>query len=488
MTVEQTKHIIVGSGFGGLCLAAQLTLRGEHDFIILEKSDSIGGTWRDNIYPGAECDVPSPLYSYSFWPNPHWQHKWSNQQQIISYIHAFADAHKLQDHVLYGHEVNSAAYNETLKHWRVKTEIGNFQCQFLSFAVGQLHHPSFGDLGGLDEYQGEYIHSARWPEGYDCSDKRVAVIGNAASAVQLIPEVAESAKELTVYQRSPNWCLPKRNREYTKFELKLAERFPIIAQLYRFNLWAQGEYALYSMIRGRWPFTSLGEWVAKKQIENLVSDPVLREKLVPNYPIGAKRILFATDYFKALDDDHVELVTDPILSLNKSGVITKAAGGEQNHTHDLLILATGFHTNPFLKNIDVTGVNEKKLSMQWQDGAHAYMGVQTANFPNMFMLYGPNTNTGHTSIIFKLEAQCQMILKLIDRTKSFGGNTSVAVSEVAEINFNKEIQKRLANTAWNKVEDTWYKDGNRITNNWPGSSREYKKRASNPIWEHFVFD
>ncbi len=483
---RRVKHLIVGTGFGGLCLAARLKQRGDNDFVILEKADAVGGTWRENTYPGAECDIPSSLYSYSFWSNPTWQHKWSGQQQILQYINQFADEMGVRSHIEFGQKVESAVYDSSAKSWLVKTDRASFEAQFVSFAVGQLHHPRTPNIEGQEHFAGQSFHAAQWPDIRDFSGKSVAVVGNAASAVQLVPEVAKTAERLTVYQRSPNWCLPKMNREYSKFEHWLAEKMPSIARLYRMNIWCMGEFGMYPMIRGRWPFTAIGEYVSKRQLRQIVKDDALREKLIPDYPIGAKRVLFATEYFEALVRPNVELVTDRVTAMDEHGInASDNNDGKLTHRkHDVVIYATGFHTNPFLKEIAVTGKSGRSIAEHWADGAYAYLGVQTADFPNLFMLYGPNTNTGHTSIVYKLEAQCEMILQLTARA----GQGAVAVDEQAEQTFNQEIQHRLTKTAWDKIEDSWYKDGGRVTNNWPGSSREYRRRTKNLNWSHFLIE
>ena len=288
MQERSLKHIIVGSGFGGLCFAAQLKLKGEHDFVILEKARSIGGTWRENIYPGAECDVPSSLYSYSFFKNPDWPQKWSGQKDILKYINAFANAHDLEKHFRFGQTVESATYESNERRWHIKTGTDSLECRFLTFAVGQLHHPRYPEIPGIEAFAGESTHSAAWDTSIDFKGKSVAVIGSAASAVQLIPEVAAQASKMTVYQRSPNCCLPKNNRAYSAFEKKWFRRLPILQSLYRSSPWVQGEYGLYRMIRGNRMFSAIGEWLSKRQLRELIDDPELRRALTPDYPIGAK--------------------------------------------------------------------------------------------------------------------------------------------------------------------------------------------------------
>ena len=480
MGPERFDTVIIGTGFAGLGLAAQLRESGHDDFVLLEKADDIGGTWRENTYPGAECDVPSALYSYSFEPNPTWDFKWAKQPQILQYINDFADSRDLRRHLHTGVRVTAAEWLGD--EWLVSTRDGDqFRCRYLVSAVGQLHHPRIPDFPGFASYEGRAFHTARWDHSAPLEDRDVACIGNAASAIQLIPEVAEVARTLTVYHRSPNWIIDKGDRPYSRFEKWLGRVFPPLAKMYRASLWSQGEYGLWPAIQGK----PLQGWFLRKQHEKKLKtafpdDPEMRAKLTPDYPIGARRILLSDKYIEALARPNVEVVFDPIERFTADAIV---AGGTER-AHDVVAMATGFITNPFLKEIDVTGEGGLSLCERWDDGAEAYLGVMTSGFPNLFMLYGPNTNTGHTSIIYKLEQQFAMILKLMDRAD----DGVVRVKRDAEAAYNAEVQKRLRDTAWDKVEASWYKDGEKVTNNWPGSSREFKRRLTKPIFEHFDFE
>lgn len=479
MTGNRQRLVIVGTGFAGLGLAYKLKKAGIDDFVILEKSDGVGGTWRHNTYPGAECDIASSLYSYSFAPNPGWDFKWSKQPQILGYIENFAQENDLYRHIRFGQKVESAHYENG--RWLVSTADNEvFDCQFFVSAIGQLHHPSIPNFKGKKLFKGPSFHSAEWDHSVDLKGKNVAVVGVGASAAQLIPEVAKMAKHLTVYQRSPNWIINKHDRPYSRFEKWLARKLPFMAKLYRGGLWCQGEYIIWPVIKGAKIRGALVRGLNALEIKAHVKDPEKRAKLKPDYPVGAKRILLSDKYYAAIGRDNVTLETDGIDVFKATGILTKTG---THHLHDVIIYATGFHTNPFLKEIEVRGANGADLRGHWKEGAFAYLGVTTSNFPNMFMLYGPNTNTGHTSIIYKLEAQFEHILKLIGKT----GEGIVEVNPAAEEAYNIEAQEKLSKLAWAKIDASWYKDGARVTNNWHGSSTEFKRRLENPIFEHFSF-
>ncbi len=477
MGPERFETIVIGTGFAGLGLGAKLKEAGRTDFVLLEKADAIGGTWRENTYPGAECDVPSALYSYSFAPNPTWDFKWAKQKQILQYINDFADDFGLRPHIRHGAKVTSAEWLDA--EWLVTLEGGaQMRSRFLVSGIGQLHHPRVPDFDGLDDYQGPAFHTARWDHSVDLKGKDIACVGNAASAIQLIPEVAKVARKLTVYHRSPNWIIDKGDRPYSGFEKWLGKAVPSITKLYRGALWAQGEYILWPTIQGKKMQGAILRMQHEKKLKtNFPDNPDMRERLTPDYPIGARRILLSDQYIEALARDNVEVVFEPIERFTKDGI---RAGGVER-THDAVALATGFITNPFLMEIDVKGEQGLSLKERWTDGAEAYLGVMTSGFPNLFLLYGPNTNTGHTSIVYKLEQQFEMVRKLMDHA----GEGTLSVNAQAEAEYNAEVQTRLRDTAWDKIEASWYKDGEKVTNNWPGSSVEFKKRLTQPIFEHF---
>lgn len=479
---KRVKAVVVGAGFGGLCMGIKLRAAGINDFVILEKAADLGGTWRENTYPGAECDIPSALYSYSFEHNSDWEFKWSGQQQILKYQHDTANKHGLAEHLRFNQEVVKAEFDKTSKLWNIETNTSeHYQAQHFITALGQLHHPSTPHIAGQELYQGDRFHSAQWDHSIDLKGKRVGVIGNAASAVQFIPEIAKQVGHLTIFQRSANWILPKFDRPYAKWEQRISARFPFVTRAYRWFIWATGEYGILNAIRGR----SWARWAVKRNcIKNLhehISDLELRAKLTPDYPVGAKRILFCDHYYPALARDNVELLTSSIDSFTERGIML--ADGKE-HEFDVVIYATGFKTNPFLASIDVVGLNGRRIRDAWSDGAQAYLGVSTHGFPNMHMLYGPNTNLGHSSIIIMLEAQADFVIRAI-KHQDKEGLAAIDVKSDVENQFNIEVQDRLANLAFSKVEQSWYKDGDKVTNNWVGGTKEYVRRLRDLDWHAY---
>ena len=470
------KTLIIGAGFGGICMGVQMKTRGDTDFIIVEKADEVGGTWRENTYPGAECDIASALYSYSFAPNPAWDFKWAKQPQIHAYQKRVAKNYGLYDHIQFGRTVISATFFDGV--WITKFVDGTeIRSQFLVSAIGQLHIPKTPEIKGASEFKGVSFHSAQWDHSYDYAGKRIAVIGNAASAIQLIPELAEATDNLTIYHRTPNWIIAKKDRAYSRVEKWLGKRIPALGKLYRFNLFAQGEFFLWPIIQGRPVYKWLGTQAVKWGLKKHIKDPELRAKMLPDYPIGARRVLLSDKIYPALAKPNVENVTEGIERMTATGIVSQDG---TDRAHDLIVYATGFHTNPFLKQIEVTGEGGRRLRDHWADGAAAYMGVMTNGFPNLFILYGPNTNTGHTSIIYKLENQVEYVLQLMEKT-----GAQIEVNADAEAEFSDEMQSRLKELAWSKVEASWYKVGDKVPNNWPGSALEYKRRYKTPIWDHY---
>jgi cation diffusion facilitator CzcD-associated flavoprotein CzcO len=476
------RLVIIGAGFSGIGLAVYLKRSGIDDFIILEKAAALGGTWRENTYPGAECDIPSALYSYSFENNPQWKYKWAEQPQILDYLQHVAEKYKLLPHMRFGQQVIGGKWVETRKGWIVNLADGSsIDCQFLVSAVGQLHVPNTTRLPNAEAFRGEQFHSAQWRHDIDLTGKRVAVIGNAASALQFIPHVAKQAGHLSVFQRTPNWVLPKQDRPYAAWEQWLSDNVPGVAKLYRLRLWLRAECLIFPVMKGNRLLSKLATKMSTDFIKEKVVDPELRRKLVPDYPIGAKRILFSDDYYDALARPNVELVTTPISGLTESGV--RCVDG-RDLAADVVIYGTGFRTNPFLASMSLVGAGDTPLKERWKDGAHAYLGISTSGFPNLFMMYGPNTNLGHNSIVIMSEAQARYIVQCIqglDQRRMAAMN----VRKDAEIAFNDEMQQRLADMVWTKVDASWYKDGQRVTNNWAGSTQEYLRRCNNVAWDNY---
>ena len=469
------RILIIGSGFGGLGLAIRLRRAGIESFTILEQSDTLGGTWRDNCYPGAACDVPSILYCLSFDQKTDWTRKWSSQPEIRTYMNECAERNGILPHIRFGMRVESARFDDATGTWTVHTANGeDLVADVLVSAVGQLHRPHTPAIAGLDKFRGIQFHSARWNREADLSGKRIGVIGNAASAVQFIPEIAPAAGRLTIFQRSANWMIPRGDRAYSELEKWLFANIPGWVALYRFWLWVRGEIFLYPVMRRR-PWASRAtKDAALKHIEDTVADPALRAVLTPDYPIGGKRILIHDDFYPALNRANVEVVTSAVDHVTADGVVT--ADGRE-YPLDVLILATGFKTNPFLAPMRIEGLGGHTLEKDWEHGARAYYGITVAGYPNFFMLYGPNTNLGHNSIIFMMECQIAYIMGAIDALQR-EDLRYLDLQPVVMDAFNAEVKSALRGSAWAAAPDSWYKDAEgHITNNWPWSTFFYWLRT-----------
>ncbi|MET0469072.1 MAG: NAD(P)/FAD-dependent oxidoreductase [Aeromicrobium sp.] len=464
---------IIGSGFGALSVAIELQRAGHTDLRLWERADGIGGVWRDNTYPGAACDVPSPLYSFSYEPNTDWSYRYAGQGEILDYIRATADKYGITPLVQVGHDVVAARFDEDAATWTVGFSDGSEQTvDLLVSAVGQLSQPVLPSIPGVDSFEGISFHSARWDHGVELSGQRVAVIGTGASAIQFIPHVAELADHVTVFQRTPSYIVPKPDQAYGPRYRSVLRHVPGALRAERATTWGLGE----QFARGLDDDSTVGKLisaVAKKHLEAKIKDPELRAKLTPDYPVGCKRILFANTYYPAIAQPHVDLVAHPITAVTPTGVQT--ADGTV-HEVDVVIYATGFDAQEFLESIDITGVGGQKLAAQWVDGARAYLGIYVPHFPNLFLSYGPNTNLGGGSIIFMLEAQARHIRKSVDRLVA-GRYRTVEVTEEAEEAYDHDIQGRLSHSVWAHC-DSWYRhESGRITSNWPGSTHPYDQRT-----------
>ena len=481
---SQQQVVIIGAGMSGICMAIKLLEVGIDNFLLLEKNDGIGGTWYDNTYPGASCDVPSHLYSYSFELNPEWSRIYAPQTEIKTYFEDCVDKYGIRSHIRFNAELSSADFDEERGEWKLNLADGSTICsKALISGVGQLSRPYTPDFPGLGSFQGQQFHSARWDHNYSLAGKRVAVIGTAASAIQFIPPVAEEAAKVHVFQRSPNYILPRYDRAYYKFERNLLRRFRFLCKLNRYVFYALLESAFPVLLSGSRMQRFVSN-IAKGFIKRQVKDPMLREKLTPDYPIGAKRILRSDDYYQALQRDNVELICDPIKQFDAGSIVDESG---RNYDIDVVIFGTGFKATEFLVPMTITGQSGQRLNEVWQGGAEALYGVALPNFPNFFMLYGPNTNLAHNSIIFMVEAQVKYIKQCLQ--KLFAGNHKYMEAKEEEMHaYNQDIQDGLKKTAWSTDCINWYKntDG-KITNNWPYSSYKYWKQMSELGFEGFSF-
>jgi len=468
---------ILGAGVSGLCMGIALKRAGFDAFTIYEKSDRLGGTWYENSYPGAGCDVPSHLYCFSFEPNPDWSRKFSLQPEIQRYLHHCATKYGVLPHVRFGTEIAGARFDAAAGVWRIRTRAGEeIAATVLVSGTGQLNRPFVPAIPGLDDFQGVRFHSARWRHDQDLRGKRVAVIGNGASAVQFIPPVAAVAKRVNVFQRTANWVIPRNDRAYRGVEKALFRYVPMLLKLYRWLIYLQLEVRFFAFFKGSWLGGRIQQ-AATEYLHSLIADPALREKLTPDYPVGCKRILISDDYYQALARPNVDVVTSPITRVTRDGVVT--ADGA-THAADAVIFATGFESTSFLAPMEIAGPDGRTLGDAWCDGAEAYMGVAVAGFPNLFLLYGPNTNLGHNSIIFMIECQVRYVVQCIRRLARERTRT-LAVRPDAMTAYNAELQHDIKQTAWDAGCTSWYKTAaGKITNNWSGFTLQYWWRTRRP--------
>ncbi len=461
--------VIVGAGFSGLCAGIQLKRAGIQDFVILEKADRVGGTWRENTYPGAACDIPSHLYSYSFEPNAGWSRAYGGQAEILAYLEHCADKYSLRPHLKFGQHVDSAHFDEATGTWHVATAAGErFEARALLLGNGALHLPALPDIPGLDSFRGKRFHSAQWDHDYDLTGKRVAVIGTGASAIQFVPQIAPKVSHLDVYQRTPPWIVPKRDRTISSAEQWLFEHVPATHWLRRAGLY----WALESRVVG---FATAGrinrviEQVARYYLRKSVPDPALRERVTPAYRFGCKRVLISNDWYPTLQRDNVDLITDRIEAITPRGVRT-AAGVEREV--DALILGTGFRVTEYISAIRITGRAGLDLNEEWRRSLRNYLGISVSGFPNLFLLMGPNTGLGHNSMIFMIEAQARYaanaLRALRDRDLAF-----IDVLPSAEQAFRAELAAKLKNTVWSSGCTSWYQTPDGEVFLWPGATFDY---------------
>ncbi|HEX8053438.1 MAG TPA: NAD(P)/FAD-dependent oxidoreductase [Thermoleophilaceae bacterium] len=474
---------IVGAGFGGIGLGIKLQQAGIESFTIFEKAGAVGGVWRDNSYPGLTCDVPSHLYQFSFEPNHDWTRRFPQRDEILAYLERLTDKHGLREHMRLGTEVAAADFDAERGRWVLRL-VGGEEAEFdvLVTATGQLSRPSFPRIPGLDDFRGELFHSARWNHDYDMAGKRVAAIGTGASAVQYVPEVAKVVERLHVFQRTPGWVIPKPDRPYRPREKALFRRIPLIPAISRRLTFIRFELFTLAMTRAYW-MLRLYELGYKRRLRTEIPDPQLREKLVPGYPMGCKRVLISNDYLPALARPNVEVVTDDIHEVTATGVAT--ADGRVREV-DAIVLGTGFQANEFLAPMAIRGRDGADLNDVWRDGAEAYLGLAISGFPNMFMLYGPNTNLGAGSIITMLESQIGFVVEAVRDLGSSGARWMDVRGDVQSA-FNREVQERLGDSVWAAGCNSWYRtESGRVTNNWAGFVTEYKRRTRRPDPADFV--
>ncbi len=461
--------LIVGAGFGGIAAAIELRRQGVTDVTILEQGPDLGGTWLYNSYPGAACDVPSHLYSFSFAQRRDWSRLCSPQAEILAYLHDVAREHGVDRLVHPNTTVTTCAWDGERCRWSVQSEHGaTYEADALVLATGQLHQPSRPSIEGADTFAGHSFHSAEWDHDYELAGKRVAVVGSGASAVQLVPEIAPVVKHLSVFQRSGNWFLPRKNRRYPAAVKAAIELIPGLQAFRRRFIFEYGE-SLTLAIRHPATVGRLAGARSAAFMRSQLKDPQLRARAWPDYTFGCKRVLFSSQFLPALERANVELVTEAIARVTPTGILT-ADGIE--HEPDCVIWATGFKTNDFMFGMRISGDGGVDLHEQWSAGAHAHLGMCVPGFPNMFVLYGPNTNTSGGSIIVYLEAQAAYLTQALRQLRDRDAG-AIEVRPEVEAASDRALQARFAGTAWTRC-DSWYRDEHgRIVANWPGYMREY---------------
>ena len=472
-TVRHLRTIIIGSGFAGLGLAIRLTQQGRDDFLVLERGSDVGGTWRDNTYPGAACDVPSHLYSYSFALNPDWSRSFSRQGEIQSYIQGVAEKYNVRDKHVFDCDVTSARWNNDAARWEVTSSKGDFTAETVVSAVGALCEPNLPDIKGINSFEGEIFHSARWDHDSDLAGKRVAVIGTGASAIQIVPAIAGKVSHLDVYQRTAPWLLPRLDRPYPLPERLAFKHIPGVQRLSRAGIYAARETQVVGL--AKFPALMRGfEALAKAKLQLEIRDPELRKKVTPDFRIGCKRMLISNEYYPALDRDNVDVVTDGIAEIRANSIVTN--DGTEREV-DAIVVATGFHVTDSPTYQTIFGRDGRSLSDVFEEiGQQGYKGSAIANYPNMFFLLGPNVGLGHTSMVYMIESQINYIADALATFENRNLRT-VEVRRDAQDTFNASLQRKLAKSVWSTGGcASWYLDkhGNNTTL-WPDFTFEFRR-------------
>ena len=461
---------IIGAGFGGIGLGVALRRAGYEDFTIFEKSDGVGGTWRANTYPGAACDVPSHLYSFSFEPYAGWSRAYATQPEILAYLERCVDKYDLRRHLRLRVEIASARFDSAMGRWELVLNDGQrHACTVLVSACGQLNRPAYPAIPGRDDFEGAQFHSARWDHEVALEGKRVAVIGTGASAIQFVPEIAQRAAQLDLYQRSPPYVIPRADPAYPRWMRGTFAAFPALQRVSRTLQYLAHESQAIGFTKYPW-LMALPQRLVMQLMRRQLSEPSLRAKMVPEYPIGCKRILISSDYYPALARSNVTLITDRIDRITRGGVVA----GNLERPVDAIVYGTGFAASEFLVPMQITGRDGVALHDAWRGGAEAYLGITVAGFPNLFLLYGPNTNLGHNSIVYMLESQIHYIMCCIDALAS--GLRYIDVRVEVQSSFNARLQRAMERTVWNRGCTSWYRTAEgKHTNNWPGFTFAYRR-------------
>jgi cation diffusion facilitator CzcD-associated flavoprotein CzcO len=463
---------VVGGGFGGIGAAVMLGREGYREVTVFERGDRVGGVWSSNTYPGLACDIPSHLYEFSFAPNPHWSRRFSPGPEIQAYMEDVARRHGVLDRVRLNTEVRSAAFDEAAGRWRLETSAGPHEADILITACGQLSTPRIPDIPGLGEFRGPVFHTARWRHDVELAGRRVAVVGTGCSSIQVVPAIQPQVAQLDVYQRSAGWTLPKLDHPYGPLARRLFRRFPALQRLDRRIVFASQELATAAMTSQRWLGRVLAAG-ARRQIRSQIDDPVLRERVTPTDEVGCKRIMLTDNWYTTLTEPNVELVTERIEAVTPGGI---RAGGVERPA-DVIVLGTGFDTHAFVAPMEIAGRGGRRLADAWSPVPKAYLGLTVPGFPNMFLLYGPNTNGGAGSVISTVESGMGHVLAAL-RLRGEARARTIELRPAAAEAFDRELRAALARSVWHTGCTSWYVDeqGNDPTQ-WPWLATTYRRRA-----------
>jgi len=473
--------LVVGAGFAGICAGKMLLDKGITNFKVYEKSDAIGGTWYHNTYPGAACDVASHFYCYSFEPNPNWSAAYSPQPEILEYIRHCAKKYDVEPKVQLSHKIERFELDETEGIWTAHFAGGHTQkTRMIINGMGGLHVPKFPDIEGVGDFSGSAMHSALWDHDVDFVGKSVAIIGSAASAIQIISELGKICSSVKVFQRTPNYVTPRNNKTYTDKQKARMAKFPILSKLRRLKIYLESEFVVYRlMMQDKF----LGNLVTKqvhKKIKDEVKNSEKEAHLIPNYTIGCKRILVSDDFYNTLSQDHVQLIPQGVKRILSDGV--EAQDGSV-HTADILVFATGYDIDAHLGSIEVIGKKGVSLLGMGKDGHAAFKGTTQPDFPNYFMVTGPNTGVGSTSVVHMIELQVKYIAKLVDKVRE---GKLISPTRKAMDAHNIDLQDQLSRSVWASGCDSWYlRDDGKIVILYPGSARDFAREHKRVDWENY---
>jgi cation diffusion facilitator CzcD-associated flavoprotein CzcO len=482
-TAREVRVAVIGSGFAGLAMGIALKRRGEDDFVLLERGDDVGGTWRDNTYPGAACDVQSNLYSYSFAPNPDWPRSYSEQPEIQAYLQATADKFDVRGNCVFGGDVTSARWDDAARRWHVSTTAGDFRARVLISAAGALADPTYPDIPGLDSFEGTVMHSARWDAGHDLSGERIAVIGTGASAIQIVPAIQPLVDSVAVYQRTPAWVVPRTDHPVKPLMRFLYRFVPGLQKLVRAALYLLREFLVLGMAKQR-AFLKPVQRLAQAHLAKQVRDPKLRAALTPDYTIGCKRILISNDYYPAVAAPNAELVTAGIAEVRAHSIVDR--DGVERPT-DTVVLATGFHVTDLPIAEKICGPGGHTLAQEWADGMVTNRSAAVAGFPNLFLLVGPNVGVGHTSMVYMIESQVSYVDQALQAMETEGLDLLETTPE-AQLAYRELIAEKSRGTVWLTGGcASWYldKQGHNTTL-WPDFTFRFRKLTRTLDRENYI--